>query len=88
MTLSSKFIERSRVIREIVHKKAAQHKLVSETAGDADMGNNGSANRPMGDAQSVKAFLRSSSVLGSYVMDLKKEAIEQILDPEFNGQLG
>jgi hypothetical protein len=49
--------------------------------------NNSGANRPMGDAQSVEAFVGSSSVLGSYVMDLKKDAIDQILDPEFNGYI-
>lgn len=49
--------------------------------------NNSGANRPMGDAQSVEAFVGSSSVLGSYVMDLKKDAIDQILDPEFNGHI-
>jgi hypothetical protein len=60
---------------------------MSEIAGDAVMRNNSGANRPMGDAQSVEAFVGSSSVLGSYVMDLKKDAIDQILDPEFNGHI-
>jgi hypothetical protein len=85
--LSDKFTERSGVIRKIVRKKAAQDKLMSEIAGDAVMRNNSGANRPMGDAQSVEAFVGSSSVLGSYVMDLKKDAIDQILDPEFNGYI-
>jgi hypothetical protein len=85
MRLSTKFSERSGVIRKIVYKKAVQDKFMSEIAGD---GNNSGANRKMGDDETVEAFVGSSSVLGSYVMDLKKEGIEKVLHPDFNGQLG
>jgi hypothetical protein len=85
MRLSTKFSERSGVIRKIVYKKAVQAMLMSEIAGD---GNNSGANRKMGDAETVEAFVGSSSVLESYVMDLKKEGIEKVLHPDFNGQLG
>ena len=87
MTLSSLFIERSRLIRKIVRKKAARDKLMSELAGDTEMDNSASVNRRMGDAQTVEAFVGSSSALGSYVMDLKKEIIDQIQDPDFKGQI-